>query len=152
MATAEVLSRQPKLASNAVVGVLVKDSEETLPHLTGLLARVNATPDPSLLVVFTNRGGLGVVRGQSLLEGLSIVVRPLDQRLAGYIILHILLGGVEDLVVRTSRGRVDQATRYPCNQQRIINLQLDGVVQLLLAARKHVIQTLCLGNGAREAI
>lgn len=76
-----------------------ENTEKALPHLTRLLAGIDSPPDAGLLVVLTNRGGLVVVRNQALLEGIGIVVGALNKRLASDIVLHGVLGRVEDLVV-----------------------------------------------------
>jgi len=77
----------------------VEDSEKALPHLARFLAGINTSPNASVLVIITDGGGLCVVGRETLLQGLSIVIRTLDQGLAGDIILHLILGGIEDLVV-----------------------------------------------------
>lgn len=132
--------------------VLVENTEEALPHLTGFLAGINTSPDAGLLVVVSNRGSLSVVCHQTLVQGVDVVVGTLNQRLAGDVVLHVLIGRVEDLVVRPSRGRVDQTASNSCDQKGIVNLQLNGVLELLVAVVKHVIQALSLGNGTRETV
>jgi len=77
----------------------LKNSQEALPDLTGLLACIDALPDASLLVISNDWGGLLMISDQSLLQRLSIVIRSLDQWLASDIILHIALRWVEDPVV-----------------------------------------------------
>lgn len=88
---------QSNLAQDAGAGL--ENTEKTLPDLAGFLASVDAAPDTSLLVVVDNRGGLGMVGGQSLLQGCGVVVGALNQGLAGDVVLHVLLGRVEDLVI-----------------------------------------------------
>ena len=132
--------------------LLAEDSKNALPDLTRLLAGINATPDTGLLVVVDNGGGLGVVGSQTLDEGVGIVIRTLDQRLSGDVILHVLLGRVEDLVVRAARGRVDQAAGDTSHQQGVVNLQLNGVLKLLVTGKKHVIEALGLRNRPGETI
>ena len=77
----------------------VKNSQKALPDLTGFLACIDAFPNTSLLVISNNWGSLLMICDQSLLQGLSIVIRSLDQRLASDIILHVALRWVEDPVV-----------------------------------------------------
>jgi hypothetical protein len=67
--------------------------------LSRFLAGVEAAPDTGLLVVSHNRLGLLVVGNETLLEGIGVVVTSLDKRLAGNVILHVILGGVEGGVV-----------------------------------------------------
>jgi len=83
--------------------------QHVLPHLSRLLAGIQALPDAGLLVVMHNRRGLLVIDSQALLQGLGVVVGALDKGLAGDVVLHGLLGRVEGAVVRAARGRVDEA-------------------------------------------
>lgn len=138
--------------SNFLGLVLVENTEKALPHLARLLAGIDTPPDASLLVVVNNRSSLSVVCRQTLGKGVGVVVGTLDKRLAGDVVLHVFLGGVENLVVRPSRGGVDQTTSNSCDQKGIVNLQLDSVLELLVALVKHVVQTLSLGNGTRETV
>jgi len=77
----------------------VEDTEQALPDLTRLLAGINSLPDSSLLVVTNNWCCLVVVSHETLLESVCVVIRSLDKWLASNIVLHGLLGWVEDLVV-----------------------------------------------------
>lgn len=88
---------QTNLAQDAGPGL--KDTEKTLPDLAGFLAGVDTAPDTGLLVVVDNRGGLGMVGDQSLFQGCGVVVGTLNQGLTGDVVLHVLLGRVEDLVI-----------------------------------------------------
>lgn len=130
----------------------MENTEEALPHLARFLAGINTPPDAGLFIIVSNWSGLGVVCHQTLVEGVDVVVGALDQRLASDVVLHILLGRVENLVVRPSRGGVDQTASNSCNQKGIVNLQLNSVLELLAALVKHVIQALSLGNSTRETV
>jgi len=77
----------------------LKNSEKALPNLPRFLAGINTLPDSGLLVISNDRCSLLMIGDQSLLQGFSIVVGPLNQWLASDIILHVLFGWVEDLVV-----------------------------------------------------
>jgi hypothetical protein len=132
--------------------LLVKDLEQILPHPAGVLRSIHTAPDALLLVVFDDGGGLLVVSSQALLEGLDIVVGTLDQGLAGNIVLHVVLRRVEDAVVRAAGRGVDQTAGDTGDQQSVINLELDGVVQLLLLLGKHGIEALGLGDSPGESI
>ena len=55
-------------------------------------------------------------------------------------------------MVGTTTCRVYKATRDARHEQIIVNLQLDDVIQLLLALFKHLVQLLCLRHGSREAV
>lgn len=89
----------PLNKSLVLTSLLVKDLEHVLPDLSRFLAGVEAAPDTGLLVVSYNRLGLLVVGNETLLEGIGVVVTSLDKRLAGNVILHVILGGVEGGVV-----------------------------------------------------
>lgn len=116
------------------------------------MAGVDATPDTGLLVVINHWGGLGMVGSQTLGQGVGVVIGTLDQGLAGDVVLHVILGGVEDLVVGTAGGRVDETAGDTSHQQGIINLQLNGVLELLLASEKHIVETLGLGDCPGETV
>lgn len=130
----------------------MEDTQQALPDLARLLAGVNAAPDAGLLVIIANRGGLGVVGSEALGECVGIVIGTLDQRLAGNVVLHLLLGRVEDLVVRAARGRVHQTAGDTGDEQGVVNLQFNGVLKFLLAGSKHVIQALGLSDSPRETV
>lgn len=132
--------------------VLVENTQQALPDLTRLLASVNSAPDTGGLVVVADRSGLGVVSRQTLGQGVGIVIGTLDQRLAGDIVDHVALGRVEDLVVRTAGSRVDQTTGDTGDEKSVVNLQLNGVLELLLAGKQHLVQTLGLGDSSGETV
>lgn len=132
--------------------VAVEDGQQALPHLAGLLARVDSLPDACLLVVANHGGGLLVVGVEALLEGVGVVVGPLDQGLAREVIDHGFLGRVEGGVVGAARGRVDQAARNARHQEGVVDLQLHSVLQRLVALPEHAVEALCLGHGAGEAV
>ena len=58
----------------------------------------------------------------------------------------------ELLVVRASAARVDETTRNSGNEKRIVDLELNDMVELLLAPRQHFVQLLSLRNRPREAV
>lgn len=93
-----------------------------------------------------------MVGGKTLGQSLGIVVGALDQWLTGDVVRHILLGRVEDLVVRAAGSRVHQPAGDASHEQRVIDLQLNGVLKLLLADSEHVVQALCLSNGSGETV
>jgi hypothetical protein len=130
----------------------VDNLQHVLPHLAGLLAGIDALPDTGGAVVVDDRGGLLVVGVQALLQGLGVVVAALDQRLASDVVLHVILGGVEGGVVGTAGGGVDQAASDASNEERVVDLELDGVLQRLVALLEHNVKTLGLGDGTGEAI
>lgn len=148
-----VLPRDPAEDGRAVaLGALFDDLQHALPYLAGLLARVNALPDARLLVVADHRGGLGVVGAETLLQGLGVVVGALDEGLAGDVVLHVLLGRVERAVIAAPGGRVNETAGDALDEERVVDLELDGVLQGLTPLLQHGIETLGLGDSAREAV
>lgn len=127
-------------------------TKDALPYRAWLLAGVNLVPDASLAVVADNWASLVVVGTQALLECVGIVIAALDERLASYIVSHVLLGRVEDLVVRATGCGVDETTSNSCNEQTIIDLKFDGVLERLPSRDKHLVELLGLWNSAGEAI
>lgn len=132
--------------------VLLENTQKALPDLARLLAGVNTAPDSGGLVVLADGGGLSVVGSQTLGQGVGVVVGALDQGLAGDIVGHVALGGVEDLVVRAAGGGVDETASDTGNEEGVVDLQLNGVLELLLAGEKHLVQTLGLGDSSGETV
>jgi hypothetical protein len=93
-----------------------------------------------------------VVGGETLLEGGGVVIGALDERLARHVILHVLLGRVEGGVVGAARGRVDEAARDAGHEEGVVDLELDRVLELLVAGFEHRVQALGLDYRAGEAI
>lgn len=89
---------------------------------------------------------------KTLLECFGIVVRALDERLASDIINHIALGGVEDLVVRTTRCGVDETASNTRDEERVVDLELNSVLQGLVGGPEHAIELLGLDDCSREAV
>ena len=54
-------------------------------HMAGRQCRVDDGQQPRLLVVAAKRSSLGMERVQPLLEGLLVIIRPLDEGLSGYL-------------------------------------------------------------------
>lgn len=132
--------------------LVIDNLEQALPDLARLLAGVDGLPDARLLVVGDDGGGLGVVGAEALLERLGVVVGALDEGLTRHVVGHGHLGRVEDLVVGAPRGRVDQPARDARDEQRVVDLQLDGVLERLLRDGQHVVELLGLGYCSREAV
>lgn len=130
----------------------MENTQKALPHLARLLAGVNTAPDSGGLVVLADGGGLGVVGSQTLGQSVGVVVGALDQGLAGNIVGHVALGRVEDLVVRAAGGGVDETASDTGDEEGVIDLELNGVLELLLAGGKHLVQTLSLGDSAGETV
>lgn len=146
------LAQDARTARGSLGLVAVKDGQQRLPHLARFLAGVDGLPDARLLVVAHNGGGLLVVGRQALLQGLLIIVGPLDQGLAGLVVGHGLLWRVENCVVAAARGGVDQAASDTRDQERIVDLQLDGVLQGLVTLTQHCVEAFGLRNGTGESI
>lgn len=140
-------------ASAASLGlVTLKDGEQRLPHLGGLLAGVNGLPDARVLVVADDGRRLLVVGLETLAQRLGVVVTALHQRLARDVVLHVVLGRVEDAVVGTAGSRVDETARDARDEKGVVDLELDRVLQGQVALAEHGVETLGLGDGAREAV
>ena len=93
-----------------------------------------------------------MISGESLLKSISIVVAALDQRLASDVVLHVLLGRVESAVITATRSRVNETAGDALDEKRVVDLELNSVLELLLALLEHFVETLGLGDSAREPI
>lgn len=138
--------------SARVLVLALDDGQHLLPDLTGLLASINALPDAALLVVVDDGRGLLVVGNETLLEGIGVVIAALDKRLAGDVVGHGLLGRVEGRVVRAARGGMDQAAGNAFNQKRVVDLELNNVLEGLVALLQHGVETLSLRNRSGETV
>lgn len=131
---------------------LLEGSLDGRPNQLGALGGIDTSPNTSLSVVIHDRDGLLVVRYQSLLEGLGVIVRSLDQGLTSRVIGHRLLGRVEFTVVRSTRSRVDESTGDSGDEQGVGNLELESSVELLVLGVKHGIKLLGLRDSSGETI
>jgi hypothetical protein len=136
----------------ARLGVLLEDVKHALPDLTGLLRGVNLLPDAGVAVVVNDGAGLLVVGTEALAESALVVVGALDERLAGDVVDHVGLRGVEDLVVRATGGGVHETASNTGDEELVGDLELDGVLQRLGLSLEHAVELDGLGNSAREAI
>lgn len=93
-----------------------------------------------------------MVGTETLLEGVGVVVAALDERLAGNVVLHVLLGRVEGCVVGSAGGGVDETAGDAGDEEAVVNLELDGVLELTLALLEHGVEALGLGDGTGEAV
>lgn len=93
-----------------------------------------------------------MIRGQTSLESLLVIVASLDEGLTRDVVGHGSLGRVEDLVVRPARRRVDETAGDAGNEEAVVDLQLNRMHQLLLVRSEHLVQALGLGDGARESV
>lgn len=119
-----------------------------------------------------------VVGRESSSEGLDVVVGSLDEGLSGEVVGHGLLGGAERhrdkqydqssdllrtrsesskntlelLVVRSSGSGVDESTGDSRDEERVGDLELDGVVDLLLLGLEHRVKLLGLGDRSGESV
>ena len=69
-----------------------EDLAQIVPDDARCLSGVDRMPDALLLVVFDNRAGLLVEDTKTLRKSLDVVVRALDEWLAGDVVGHGLLG------------------------------------------------------------
>lgn len=72
-----------------------QDTADTSPDQLGALSGIDRGPNTGTLVVVNNRASLGVISVQSLPEGTDVVVGTLDEGLAGDVVGHGLLRGVD---------------------------------------------------------
>ena len=93
-----------------------------------------------------------MVRAKALLERLGVVVGALDERLARNIVRHVRLRRVEDLVVGAARGGVYKAAGDAGDEERIVDLEFDGVLEGLRGGGEHVVEFLGLGYCSGEAV
>jgi hypothetical protein len=132
--------------------LIIKDLEQALPHLAGLLTRIDGLPDTRLLVVRDNGRSLGVVGREALLKRLCVVVGALDERLARDVVGHGGLGRVEDLVVGAAGGGVDEAAGDARDEEAVVDLQFNGVLERLLGCAEHAVELFGLGYCAGESV
>src|SRR5689334_17941758 len=93
-----------------------------------------------------------MVSRQSLLECLGIVVRTLNEGFAGDVVLHVRLWGVENLVIASTGGRMNEASSDAGNEQSIVNLKLNGMFERNTLVLQHLVKLFGLSDGSRKAI
>lgn len=93
-----------------------------------------------------------MVGAKTLLERLCIIIGALDERLASHIVLHLELGGVEDLVVGATGGGMDKTAGDACHKKSIVNLKLDGMLEGLAGRSEHLVELLSLSDCSWETI
>ena len=98
------------LFKNARFLLVPKHLKQRLPDLARFLTCVNALPNSGGFIVSNNRRRLGVVRCQSLLQRVLVIVRAMNQGFASDIVLHLRLWRIEDLVVRPTRRWVNESS------------------------------------------
>ena len=130
----------------------LENAENVLPDGTRFLASVDSGPDTGLAVVVDNGGSLEVIGAETLLEGVGVVIRALNKGLASDVVLHVVLGRVEGGVVRAAGRGVNETTGDASDEKRVVDLELDSVLELLVARRKHLVEAFGLGNSARESV
>lgn len=103
----------------------------------GILAGIDARPDTFRPVVSDHGYSLGVVRPQSLLKSLSVVIASLNEWFSSDVVSHRCLWWVEDFVVGSARSRVNQSTGDTGYQKAVVDLKLDGVLERLAFGLEH---------------
>lgn len=136
----------------AGLGILLENVKHALPDLARLLRGVNLLPDAGVAVVVNDGASLLVVGTETLAESALVVVGALNKRLAGDVVDHVGLRGVEDLVVRATGGGVDETASDTGDEKLVSDLELDGVLERLGLGLEHAVELDGLGNGARETI
>jgi hypothetical protein len=132
-------------------GLLENLGEGGPDSLRGLRS-VDSSPDALLLVVLSNGTGLLMVRLEALVEGLSGVVGALDEGLASDVVDHVLLRGRELLVVGATGSGVDETTGDAGDEEVVVDEELDGVLEGLLAGSEHLVELLSLGDITGETV
>ena len=89
---------------------------------------------------------------QPFLQGICVIVGPLDKWFARHIILHRFFRRIEDLVIAAARGGMNEPASNTGNEEAIVDLKFDGVFQGFLLLSEHLIKPLGLGYGPGEAI
>jgi len=130
----------------------LQNIQDALPHLPRFLAGIDSLPNARLAVVVRHGRSLVVVSFEALLQRIFVVVRSLDERLAGNVIRHFLLWGVEDLVVGSAGGGVDEAAGDAGHEQIVVDLQLDGVFERFLLDGEHAVKLFGLWDCAGETV
>ena len=87
-----------------------------------------------LRVVRDQRFGLLVVRGQALANDVFGVVRTLDKRLAGDVVLAFDLGRIVVDVVAAARAWVHAAAAHALDDVRVWHVDLEDVISFTPAA------------------
>lgn len=110
-----------------------------------------------------------MVCGQSLAEGLDVVVGSLDQWFTSNVINHGLLGrvdyssalavntpwgtnGLTFSVVTPARGGVDQSAGNTTDQELVRDLEFERLVELLLGGGQHRVELFGLNDGSGESV
>lgn len=78
-----------------LVLLVFQDTADASPDQLGALSGIDRGPNTGTLVVVNNGASLGVIGVQSLPEGTDVVVGTLDEGLAGDVVSHGLLRGVD---------------------------------------------------------
>jgi len=92
---------EPKLAHQSATCATtgLHDPQNALPYLSRFFASIHRLPDARFPVVVRDRASLIMVRTQPLRERRLVVIRTLNERLAGDVVGHVGSWRVEDLVV-----------------------------------------------------
>ena len=134
------------------MNVLVEDLIDVLADRFNRGHSINCIEKVLLIVVSEDGRSHCVVCLHSLSEYLSIVILALDERLTSQVVLSLNLGWVELYVVASSTCRVNAASLNSLHEDIIIDLELDGLVDLLTARAKHAVKFLGLNSCPGEAV
>lgn len=135
-----------QLGAGVVPLGLLEYTVDVCEHVGGLLGGIDQEVDSGEGVVLGQGTGLLVVRVQSLLQCLHVIVTASDQGLSGDVIGHGLLGRCKLLVVRAATGLVDHATGDATHQQTVSDPELNDGIQASVALLQQLVQ-LEKGNG-----
>lgn len=119
---------------------LLEYTVDVCEHVGGLLGGIDQEMDSGESVVLGQGTGLLVVRVQSLLQRLYVIVTASDQGLSGDVIGHGLLGRCKLLVVRAATSLVDHATSDATHQQTVGDSKLNDGIQTSVALLQQLVQ------------
>lgn len=135
-----------------VAACLREDGVDRCENGDRFLRSIHVSVKPLFAVVIHERFREVVICDQTLLEGLGVIVRSLNQRLTSHVVCHRFLWCIKFLVIRSTAGRMDEATRDAADQQRIVDAELYDGVQFCLSPVQHGVQLLCLSDVTRKAV
>jgi hypothetical protein len=138
---------------------LIKSGDYVLPNDVDLLIGIDCVEDTLatvtlglLLIVADDRSCVVRVGVESSLQSGLVVVLSLDQRLASEVILALNFGRVELDVIRSPGSRMDPSAADPGENEAGIDVELDGVGDLLSFLLEDLVELLGLHEGPGEAV
>ena len=93
-----------------------------------------------------------MIGGQPFLEGVCVIIGPLDEGLASHVVLHAFFGRIECLVVGSARGGVDQPASDAGYKESVVDFELNSMFQGLALGFEHLVEAVGLSDRPREAV